>query len=242
MKVDILKNESIVNKETNANIKMQLNDFTNVCLKAYLDNNYENLEQALMKERKLKKRIVEDINIMEAESGENVYQSFKYRYQYIQTYNIMNKLLNLHIRKQNIEKDIIGVINSFGRARDVIFFLYNNSDVRQCTMKNQMDISPSTLHDLLEELVSIRCVEKIYAKKIPIYNLTVDGRRYVDDNFGSFNEVRIINKEELRDCQKNVFEQRLEKSKLMDNNIIQQIKNSEFRYSNKNREEFLAWK
>lgn len=244
MMENILNNNVLISNGNNTKMKMELNDLTNVCLQAYLDNNYENLEQVLKKNRKRKKQVLEDIKSLEAECVEGVYQAFEYRYQYIQTYNIMNKMLNLQDRKRSIQNDMIGVMNSFRRARDVIFFLYKNSNVRQCTMKRQMDISPSTLHDLLNALESIRCVEKIKISYYPVYNLTVDGRRYVDDNFSLFNEVRIIDKEELRDCQKSVFEQKTEKSKLLENNAIHEMKRYEYQYSTKNKKEecFLACK
>ena len=101
-----------------------------------------------------------------------------------------------------------------------MLFRSKNHNVRQnMIIKSNIDIKRSTLSDLLNKLISIRCVDRINVGKYPIYNLTIDCRRYVYDNFEQFNEVRIISRQEL-DSERNNFIEKKEKAK-WGNNIYQ---------------------
>ena len=196
--------------------KKELNNLLDICIQSYINTDYEKLEVELRKYRKIKRKMSDEIDSLENDEEKTII----YKSKFVQTYNIMNKLLNIYIKKQKINNEIISVLQSFSKAREVIFYLYKNYNVRQnMIIKSNIDIKQSTLSDLLNKLISIRCVDRINVGSHPIYNLTIDCRRYVYDNFEQFNEVRIISKQEL-DSERNNFIEKKEKAN-WGNNIYQ---------------------
>lgn len=208
--------KKIEEKDSSLYYKKELNNLLDVCIQSYINTDYEKLEVELRKYRKIKRKMSDEIDSFENDEEKTII----YKSKFVQTYNIMNKLLNIYIKKQNINNEIISVLRSFSKAREVIFYLYKNHNVRQnMIIKSNIDIKRSTLSDLLNKLISIRCVDRINVGKYPIYNLTIDCRRYVYDNFEQFNEFRIISKQEL-DSERNNFIEKKEKAK-WGNNIYQ---------------------
>ena len=208
--------KKIEEKDSSLYYKKELNNLLDVCIQSYINTDYEKLEVELRKYRKIKRKMSDEIDSFENDEEKTII----YKSKFVQTYNIMNKLLNIYIKKQKINNEIISVLQSFSKAREVIFYLYKNHNVRQnMIIKSNIDIKRSTLSDLLNKLISIRCVDRINVGKYPIYNLTIDCRRYVYDNFEQFNEVRIISRQEL-DSDRNNFIEKKEKAK-WGNNIYQ---------------------
>lgn len=198
-------------KDIDNSIKMELNDFTCICVQAYMNSDYENIESILRKYRKKKRKVAMEIKSLEDLND----KTMVYKGQFVQTYNLMNKLLEIRNQKQNIKNQIIGVMQSSSKAKEVIFYLYKNDNVRQNMIKKEINIKSTTLYDLLNKLISIRCVERLGNGSYPVYNLTIDCRRYVYENFEQFNEVRMVyQKKEMIDEETNNFFEGFEKRKL----------------------------
>lgn len=203
-----MKEHIKVNNDEMIKMEMKVNEFTNLCLQSYIEDNFDDLELLLKHHRKARKKITKEIQSIED-------MSIVYKCQFVQTYNIMDKILNIVNRKQSIKNDMVGITSTFKDAKAVIFYLYSNTYVRQCNISHEFNIPKSTLSDLLKALVTVRCVEKIESSnRYPIYNLTIDGRRYVEENYNEFNEKSIIDQDELMYSNQQIFTQKKEIDKL----------------------------
>lgn len=92
---------------------MELNDFTCICVQAYMNSDYENIESILRKYRKKKRKVAMEIKSLEDLND----KTMVYKGQFVQTYNLMNKILEIRNQKQNIKNEIIGVMQSSSKAK-----------------------------------------------------------------------------------------------------------------------------
>lgn len=99
----------------------------------------------------------------------------------VQTYNIFNKLVQSQERRASFAENISLVEKRYGKAREVLIYLYHHVHVQHKELKDILGIRPSTLSDLLNVLMEINCVEKIESGRCSFYNLTNDGRKYLKE-------------------------------------------------------------
>lgn len=149
------------------------------------------VEQMLKKQRKIRKLITEELRRYPDEA---VIISSKY----VQTYNLMNKMLQNERRKRNIAVTMKLIEQSYVHTKKVLIYLYRHVNVQHKTLANVMDIPKSTLSDLLRVLETAGCVEKIEQGKFSFFNLTVEGRKYVRETVTDIDQEVIVDQRSFR--------------------------------------------
>lgn len=188
-------------KELNQ-MQMQNNEFAQMCIQLFEEKSYEELELYLEQYRKKRKLLKKELD--------NQDLSIVYKSQFVQTFNIMYKLLEISNREHDLQINVIGITKNRKNAKPVILYLYKNPYARQRDIRNNINIARTTLSDLLKELVSARLVHKFENNENPFYELTVEMAQYVKNNFEDFNEVEIIDYDEIINYKKDVIEVKTE--------------------------------
>lgn len=151
-----------------------LTESTNTYFQAYSDSNFEKLEQLLREQRSLRKTLTNELRNYSD-------QSIVLYTKMVQTYNIFNKLAQSAENRSDFKEKITLAERRFRDARSVLVYLYRHAHVQHKELVDNLGVRPSTLSDLLSELVDIDCVEKIESGRCSFYNLTNDGRKYLKE-------------------------------------------------------------
>lgn len=139
---------------------------------AWIEHNVELLEKILYDHKYLRKSFSDQLkNIpdqIEIMAG-----------QFVQTYNIFNKIYQNEAAKKSISDDIRGIEKSSKYAITVLSYLYKHTTAQHKDIAEYCGIPLSTLSDLLKKFEEINCVERWNASKYSFFKLTVQGRNYV---------------------------------------------------------------
>ena len=139
---------------------------------AWIEHNVELLEKILYDQKYLRKSFSDELkNIpdqIEIMAG-----------QFVQTYNIFNKIYQNEAAKKSISDDIRGIEKSSKYAITVLSYLYKHTNAQHKDIAEYCGIPLSTLSDLLKKFEEINCVERWNASKYSFFKLTVQGRNYV---------------------------------------------------------------
>lgn len=161
-------------------------------LDAFVNKDMILVEQMLKDQRKLRKMITEELR---GYSDEAVVVSSKY----IQTYNLINKMVQNEKRRNRIGDNMCMIEQSYSDTRKVLVYLYRHTHVQHKVLTRELDIPRSTLSDLLKVMEKAGCVEKISTGKFSFFSLTVEGRRYVKESVDGVEREVIIDQQSFRD-------------------------------------------
>lgn len=99
--------------------------------------------------------------------------------QFVQTYNIFNKIYQNESARKDISDDIRCIEKSSKYTVTVLDYLYKHTNAQHKEIAECCGIPLSTLSDLLKKLEEINCVERWNASKYSFFRLTAQGRNYV---------------------------------------------------------------
>lgn len=141
---------------------------------AFIKKDIKGLEKLLEGQRKLRK-------IFTIAKNEYPYRLIILITQFVQNYNIYNKLL-LNMKNEKATKEDIRVIEKrHSHARKVIFYLYHHVHVRHAELVDNLEMPRSSVTDLMKILEDAGVVESTRGAKVVFYDLTNEGRKYVKD-------------------------------------------------------------
>lgn len=139
---------------------------------AWIEHNVELLEKILYDQKYLRKAFSDELkNIpdqIEIMAG-----------QFVQTYNIFNKIYQNESAGKDISDDIRCIEKSSKYTVTVLDYLYKHTNAQHKEIAECCGIPLSTLSDLLKKLEEINCVERWNASKYSFFRLTAQGRNYV---------------------------------------------------------------
>ena len=139
---------------------------------AFLEHNIELLERALDEQKYLRK-------IFSVELKKRPDQIGIMAGQFVQTYNIFNKICQNEAAKKDVLYEIRGIEKSSKYAVAVLSYLYKHTNVQHKDIVVYCGIPASTLSDLLKKFEDIDCVERWKTSKYSFFKLTNRGRNYV---------------------------------------------------------------
>lgn len=139
---------------------------------AWLEHNVELLEKILYEQKYLRKVFSDELkNIpdqMEIMVG-----------QFVQTYNIFNKIYQNETARKDISKDIRCIEKSSKYAVSVLSYLYKHTIAQHKNIAEYCGVPLSTLSDLLKKFEDINFVEHWNTSKYSFFKLTNQGKNYV---------------------------------------------------------------
>lgn len=160
-------------------------------LDGYANKDLAGVEQMLKDQRKLRKQLTGELR---EHSDEIVVISSKY----VQTYNLMNKMVQNEKRRRGIADTMSFIEQSYSHTRAVLRYLYRHTNVQHKILSDRLDIPKSTLSDLLKVLEMAGCVERMQKGKFSFFNLTVEGRKYVRENINGIDREVVIDQRAFR--------------------------------------------
>lgn len=152
-----------------------LTDIQYAIISSYEDEDIKQLKNILDNTRDIRKKITSDLR--ESENQKEICES-----KFVQTYNIFNELYRDSVEKKFISTQIDLLITINSKTRDIIYYMYNHVFVQHKDIKQNINISGSTLSNVLKRLETNKCITKIPIGKYSFYSLTVDTRAYVERN------------------------------------------------------------
>lgn len=142
-------------------------------LQSYLDKDYEGLSLQLTRQRKLRKsftKILKECRQVSVLAG-----------QFVQTFNIFNKLLQNQNNRSSFSEEMQTILRAHKRSKEVLLFLYHHPHAQHNEIVDNTNIPKSSLSDLLRVLEKVQCVMRVAAGKYSFFDLTVEGRTFVED-------------------------------------------------------------
>lgn len=139
---------------------------------SFLEHNVELLEKTLDEQKYLRK-------IFSVEVKKRPDQIGIMAAQFVQTYNIFNKICQNEVAKKDILSEIRGIEKSSKYAVAVLSYLYKHTNAQHKDIAEYCGIPVSTLSDLLKRFEDIDCVERWKTSKYSFFKLTNRGRNYV---------------------------------------------------------------
>lgn len=160
-------------------------------LGGFENKDLDRIEQMLNEQRRLRKVISREIRRYPDEA---VVVSCKY----VQTYNLMNKMVQSEKRRRNIADTMALIEQTYTHTRKVLIYLYRHTNVQHGVLVKALNIPKSSLSDLLKVLEKAGCVERIQNGKCSFFNLTVEGRKYVKETIHTSEQEVIIDQRVFR--------------------------------------------
>ena len=134
--------------------------------------------------------------------------------QFVQTYNIFNKIYQNEIVKKDVSDDIKRIEKSSAYATTVLCYLYRHSNAQHKDIAEYCDIPPSTLSDLLKRFEEIDCVERWNAGKYSFFNLTDQTKNYIREQIPDIDEETYIDADDFSIESKKISRQMERKEKI----------------------------
>lgn len=160
-------------------------------LVGFENKDLDRIEQMLKEQRKLRKVITGELR---RHPDEAVLVSCKY----VQTYNLMNKIVQIEKRRRNISDTMALIEQTYTHTRKVLIYLYRHNNVQHGILVKSLNIPKSSLSDLLKVLEKAGCVERIHNGKCSFFNLTVEGRKYVKETIHTSEQEVIVDQRVFR--------------------------------------------
>ena len=134
--------------------------------------------------------------------------------QFVQTYNIFNKIYQNEAARKNISDDIRGIEKSSKYATTVLSYLYKHANAQHKDIAEYCGIPLSTLSDLLKKFEEINCVERWNTSKYSFFKLTGQGRNYVRELIPDIDVETYIDIEDFENESMKVSRQMEKKEKI----------------------------
>ena len=174
---------------------------------AWIEHNVELLEKILYDQKYLRKSFSDELkNIpdqIEIMAG-----------QFVQTYNIFNKIYQNEAARKNISDDIRGIEKSSKYATTVLSYLYKHANAQHKDIAEDCGLPLSTLSDLLKKFEEIKCVERWNTSKYSFFKLTGQGRNYVRELIPDIDVETYIDIEDFENESMKVSRQMEKKEKI----------------------------
>lgn len=157
---------------------------------SFSEHNVELLERILAQQKHLRKAFSDELkkrpNQIEIMAG-----------QFVQTYNIFNKIYQMETAKRTVSDDIKRIEKSSTYATAVLRYLYKHANAQHKDIAEYCGVPASTLSDLLKKFEVIDCVERWNTGKYSFFNLTDQGKRYVREQIPDIDEETYIDADEF---------------------------------------------
>lgn len=149
----------------------------------YVNGNLADLSKKLSDTRKIRKILKRELDSIPEQTVVLVGQ-------YVQTYNIFNKLTQLKKRNINFAEELVFAIKKHSEAKRIIQYLYKHPNTQHEVICKELDIPRSTLSDVMLILEEIHCIIRISIGKYTLYELSDEARQFVKKNYNiSIEEV-----------------------------------------------------
>lgn len=155
------------------NLKEFIEKEKNELLYLYLNKNYDELSSKLESQRKLRREFTK---IIKDNQSPIVYIA-----QYIQVYNLINKIFQEDIKKQKFNNKAKCVFNQYKSAKLVVEYIYKYPFVNLKKILNTIEIDPEKVIEILKQLVDIDFVNAITCNDQIYYTITADGIDYLEE-------------------------------------------------------------
>lgn len=157
---------------------------------SFIEHNMELLEKALYEQKYLRKAFSDELK-------KNSAQVEIMAGQFVQTYNIFNKIYQNEIAKKDVSDDIKRIEKSSMYATTVLCYLYKHVNAQHKDIAEYCDIPLSTLSDLLKKFEEIDCVEHWNAGKYSFFNLTDQTKNYIREQIPDIDEETYIDADDF---------------------------------------------
>lgn len=174
---------------------------------SFIEHNVELLEKTLYEQKYLRKAFSDELKKSSA-------QVEVMAGQFVQTYNIFNKIYQNEIVKKDVSDDIKRIEKSSAYATTVLCYLYRHSNAQHKDIAEYCDIPPSTLSDLLKRFEEVDCVERWNAGKYSFFNLTDQTKNYIREQIPDIDEETYIDADDFSIESKKISRQMERKEKI----------------------------
>lgn len=163
---------------------------------AFLEHNVELLENVLYEQKYVRKIFSDELKKRPDQIGIMAGQ-------FVQTYNIFNKIYQNEAAKKDISNDIRCIEKSSKYAVSVLAYLYKHTNAQHKEIAKYCEIPLSTLSDLLKKFEEINCVESWTVSKYSFFRLTNQGKNYVrelipDIDVENYIDVDVFDNESIK--------------------------------------------
>lgn len=153
-----------------------LNEFVELCIKCCTEKDFYKLKELLKKFKDVYE--VFSVDVSDYDNKLIVYDS-----QFVQTYNIMNKICSLQTYNEHLKNDIEALQSNYPCSKDILSFMYQRSKnsiyVDEDTLCYIFDLYKNDIPIILKEMISMNIVYVMEGGKGNHYILTSQAIGYL---------------------------------------------------------------
>lgn len=182
--IENLHNDRVNVKETKQMLeqfKERNNNFLIELLLHLKNNNLDQMEQILDDERQFRTTVTDILIELDGRD-----QFFSQLCRYISIWNLFHKILEVEDEKERINREIQTIITRTPVARRVLSYLYDNPRNNCLNISKEVRYDQSIIADILDLFCEKDIVYKLSIGDKAVYDLTEQGRIWVDKHIGNY--------------------------------------------------------
>lgn len=171
---NVIKNSSDeISVEDRIQMKDEIMSITNSFMQSYLERDYEILDDLLRDHRKIRNTVTK---FLRQEENDHINNSLA---QYVQTFNIFNKLAQAQIDEMSFENEMEMIEDNYKHTLQILKYLYTHDHVSHKELLEIYNGLDYVLDETMDILEKVGCIQQIKMDNGSFYNLTHRGKKYI---------------------------------------------------------------